>query len=51
MSYPNEELEEDLLENFTTEDELSVDLTDDSLSDIEKKLPEWSIRPPHSFLK
>lgn len=38
------------LDTFTDSDEELIDLTSEKLDELNKKLPSWSIEPPHSFL-
>ncbi len=43
--------EEAFIDSFKDDkDDEVVDLTSDKLSEMNKKLPDWSIEPPHSFL-
>ena len=42
--------EEKFIDSFKDDKDEIVDLTSDKLSEMNKKLPEWSIEPPHSFL-
>lgn len=42
--------EEKFIDSFKDDKDEIVDLTSDKLNEMNKKLPEWSIEPPHSFL-
>lgn len=44
--------ETNFLDTFANdEEEEIVDLTSEKLEELNKKLPSWSIEPPHKFLK
>lgn len=43
--------EENFLDSINELDEELVDLTSEKLDELNKKLPSWSIEPPHKFLK
>ncbi len=38
-------------ENFSTGNSGPVEISDERLKEMSKKLPEWSLEPPYSFLK
>lgn len=40
---------EEILDQFTDEEEI-MELTSEKLEEVNKKLPNWSIEPPHKFL-
>ncbi len=44
-------LEQRIQENFGSEDTGNYDVSDERLKEMNKKLPEWSLEPPFSFLK
>lgn len=44
-------LEQRIQENFGTADAGNYDVSDERLKEMNKKLPEWSLEPPFSFLK
>lgn len=45
-----ESINESLLSNFG-DVEQEMDLTSEKLNELNKKLPSWSLEPPHSFIK
>lgn len=44
-------LEKRIQENFGAADAAGYDVSDDRLKEMNKKLPDWSLEPPFSFLK
>lgn len=46
-----EMLEQRIQENFGSSNTGTYDVADDRLKEMNKKLPEWSLEPPFSFLK
>lgn len=44
-------LEQRIQENFSTDSEVSYDVSDDRLKEMNKKLPSWSLEPPFGYLK
>ena len=38
-------------DNFTSPGGANVEISDERLKEMSKKLPEWSLEPPYSFLK
>ncbi len=44
-------LEQRIQQNFGTESTGAYDVSDDRLKEMNKKLPEWSLEPPFSYLK
>lgn len=38
-------------ENFNVSADQDVKISDERLEEMSKKLPEWSLEPPYSFLK
>ena len=38
-------------DNFTAPGSESIEISDERLKEMSKKLPEWSLEPPYSFLK
>lgn len=43
--------DEQFLDTFTNEEEELIDLTSEKIDELNKKLPSWSIEPPHKFIK
>ena len=43
-------MEQRIRENFGSQGG-SVDFSDERLNEMSKKLPDWSLEPPYSFLK
>lgn len=37
--------------NFGAPQQSGVEITDERLKEMNKKLPEWSLEPPYSFLR
>ena len=56
MNNPNTDMdfeqmmEQRIRENFAAPNG-SVEISDERLKEMSKKLPEWSLEPPYSFLK
>lgn len=44
-------MEQRIRENFASPNSGSVEFSDERLKEMSKKLPEWSLEPPYSFLK
>lgn len=44
-------LEQRIQENFGAGDQGNYDVSDERLKEMNKKLPNWSLEPPFSFLK
>lgn len=44
-------LEQRIMENFADDNIAEVEVSDERLKEMNKKLPEWSLEPPFSFLK
>lgn len=44
-------MEERIRENFTTPAQSGASASNDRLREMNKKLPNWSLEPPFSFLK
>ena len=44
-------MEQRIRENFGSQGGGSVDFSDERLNEMSKKLPDWSLEPPYSFLK
>lgn len=44
-------MEQRIRENFGSPNGGSVDFSDERLNEMSKKLPDWSLEPPYSFLK
>lgn len=44
-------LEQRIQENFGSNNTGNYDVSDDRLREMNKKLPEWSLEPPFSYLK
>ena len=61
MSHENENQNQDLdfeqlmeqriRDNFTNANAENVEISDERLKEMSKKLPNWSLEPPYSFLK
>lgn len=47
----DELMEQRLRDNFGHGKNEAVDISDERLKEMNKKLPEWSLEPPYSFLK
>lgn len=41
---------ENFLDSFNSDEEEIMDLSTEKLDELNKKLPNWSIEPPHKFL-
>lgn len=46
-----EQLMENMRENFDMSDNAGVEISDERLKEMNKKLPDWDLEPPYSFLK
>jgi hypothetical protein len=46
-----EMLEQRIQENFSSNEGNTYDVSDERLKEMNKKLPNWSLEPPFSFLK
>lgn len=46
-----EQLMENMRENFNLSGESNVEIMDERLQEMNKKLPDWDLEPPYSFLK
>jgi len=46
-----EQLMENMRENFDMSDGAGVEISDERLKEMNKKLPDWDLEPPYSFLK
>lgn len=44
-------MEQRIRENFASPNNGSVEFSDERLKEMSKKLPDWSLEPPYSFLK
>ena len=44
-------MEQRIRDNFATPTSGGVQISDERLKEMSKKLPEWSLEPPYSFLK
>ena len=44
-------MEQRIRDNFTAPATDGVQISDERLKEMSKKLPEWSLEPPYSFLK
>ena len=44
-------MEQRIRDNFATPTDSGVQISDERLKEISKKLPDWSLEPPYSFLK
>lgn len=44
-------IDENMLDSFGNEEQEEMDLTTDKIKELNKKLPAWSLEPPHSFVK
>ena len=44
-------MEQRIRENFTSPTQSGMSATNERLIEVNKKLPEWSLEPPYSFLK
>lgn len=38
-------------DNFAVPGSSNIEISDERLKEMNKKLPEWSLEPPYSFLK
>ena len=44
-------MEQRIRDNFSAAGNGSVEISDERLKEMSKKLPSWSLEPPYSFLK
>lgn len=44
-------MEQRIRDNFAAPQKEKTEFTDERLKEMNKKLPAWSLEPPHSFLK
>lgn len=44
-------MEQRIRDNFTSPDAGNVEISDERLKEMSKRLPSWSLEPPYSFLK
>lgn len=44
-------MEQRIRDNFSAPNNGNVEISDERLKEMSKKLPEWSLEPPYSFLK
>ena len=44
-------MEQRIRDNFATPTDSGVQISDERLKEMSKKLPDWSLEPPYSFLK
>lgn len=44
-------MEQRIRENFASPNNGSIEFSDERLKEMSKKLPDWSLEPPYSFLK
>ena len=44
-------MQQRIRDNFNTNAGAGVQIADERLKEMSKKLPEWSLEPPYSFLK
>jgi hypothetical protein len=44
-------MEQRIRDNFASPGSGSVEISDERLKEMSKKLPEWSLEPPYTFLK
>lgn len=44
-------MEQRIRDNFAAPNNGSVEISDERLKEMSKKLPDWSLEPPYSFLK
>jgi len=44
-------MEQRIRDNFATPNKNNVQISDERLKEMSKKLPDWSLEPPYSFLK
>ena len=42
---------EEMMQNFTSPLSEGMEISDERLQEMNKKLPDWSLEPPYSFLK
>ena len=44
-------MEQRIRENFTSPSAENMQISDERLKEMSKKLPDWNLEPPYSFLK
>lgn len=44
-------MEQRIRENFSTPAQVGTSATNERLKEMNKKLPDWNLEPPYSFLK
>lgn len=44
-------MEQRIRDNFSTPNKGNAQISDERLKEMSKKLPDWSLEPPYSFLK
>ena len=44
-------MEQRIRDNFAAPNTANVEISDETLKEMSKKLPAWSLEPPYSFLK
>lgn len=44
-------MEQRIRDNFAAPNAVNVEISDERLKEMSKKLPSWSLEPPYSFLK
>lgn len=44
-------MEQRIRDNFAAPGNSGVEISDERLKEMSKKLPDWSLEPPYSFLK
>jgi hypothetical protein len=44
-------MEQRMRDNFASPGKGNAEISDERLEEMNKKLPEWSLEPPYSFLK
>ena len=44
-------MEQRIRDNFAAPADKTVEISDERLTEMSKKLPSWSLEPPYSFLK
>lgn len=46
-----EMMEQRIRDNFSAPGSATTEISDERLKEMSKKLPDWSLEPPYSFLK
>ncbi len=44
-------MEQRIRDRFSVQESETAEISDERLKEMSKKLPEWSLEPPYSFLK